>query len=296
MTRSFALAVVTGAMVFGSAGLAGADQNAGPPPTDPPGGVLVPGDDHGSDSGGNGRGGVGNGPDGGGHGPDGGGHDAGGPADGGSGEGADERRGGDDDRRPCQDDRRSRGELAVDPDHVASGRGTGGDELEWDLGEGGFDGPPGWVGRWSQCEDPPQAPTDPGTPPRSEPDHDVHADPDRGDTGPGPEAGPTGAPNPHAADEPGVSAPESTAGSTTDSTAQPADGSPPAHGSSAPVSTPVLQRAETGTGDGDDGAAAAGGASDDGGIGFGGGLLLIGGGGLLAAAAAAILAARTRRT
>lgn len=299
VTRSFALAVVTGAIVFGSAGLAGADHDTGSQPADPPGGVLVPGGDPDSGSGGNGPGEVGNGPGGGGpadDGPgDGGNGDGGdGPGEGADGDGRDERRGGGNDRRPCNDDRRSRAELAVDPGYPGAEGVARGDPPTWSLGDGGVGGPPGWIGHRSHCEDPPQAPTNPGRPPRSEPD--VHADPEHGDTRSGSEAAPTDSPGPQAADEPGGPRPEPTPDPATESTVHPSDGRPASHGSSAPAPAPSLQRAEAGTGDGDDDGAAAGSASDDGGLGFGGGLLLIGGGGLLAAAAAAILAARTRRT
>ncbi|MBB3663871.1 hypothetical protein FB384_002775 [Prauserella sediminis] len=289
VTRSFALAVVTGAAVFGSAGVAGAGQDAGHPRGD--GGVIVRGlDDLGPVDPGEGPGE-----------PAGGKGDRGdGDDDRGGGKGGHERRGGDNDRPLCEDERMHRGELAVDPDRSRRGQVFDRETADWDLGDGGPGGTQGWFNHWKHCVETPPAPENPGQPPKSEPDADVHADPDRGGTG-----------------DDGA---ESEAGPGTEHTAQPessVDGAPaeppgqptadrqpqdPAgeesekHLPSSAAPAPSVQRADADSDAGsDDGAAAAGAGSDDGGMGFGGGLLLIGGGGLLAAAAAAVLAVRTRR-
>ncbi|GAA1215277.1 hypothetical protein [Prauserella alba] len=291
VTRSLAVAVVTGAVVFGSAGIASAGQDSGIPHGD--GGVVVQGKDD--------RDPVDRGED---PGEPAGGEDGLGGGDDrrGRGDGGHERRGGDSDRPLCEDDRMHRGELAIDPDRARGASGW--DEADWDLGDGRLGGKQGWFSHWTHCVETPPAPDNPGQPPKSEPDADVHAGPDDdggddgsesesgsdSDTDSGPEVERTERPESHVDGAPA----EPTRDATADRHPQdPAGGHSVNHDASSAAPAPSMQRADAGPDD--DGAAAAASGSDDGEMGLGGALLLIGGGGLLAAAAATLLAARTRR-
>lgn len=283
VSRSFALAVATGAIVFGSAGLANADQDvrahSGGPRGDD---VLVENHEHAHpgdrrDDGGEAGGGQG----------------LDGRGDGASGEDSEERRRGENDQQPCEGEPIYRGEIVPDPGDVRTGQEDSG-EADRNLGEGGSGGPPGRT----DCSDPPAAPATPGKPLRAEPSTQVHTDPGGDDSADDPRSR-SGAGSDIERTTPRVSRSGAETGevrsdgTSASETGAPTVGQPVSRGASASAPVASVQRADAGSDD-DDGAAAAG-DGGDGGIGIGGGVLLIGGGGLVAAAAAAVLAARTRR-